>query len=461
MDDLHIITSGLKVAQAGFKTVETNMGNKLNPNYSNQEMTTSTMGPGLNSGINPGNGVKIEGIHRRVNESHIKQETLASSEYHYSETMSHSLTSLEKSVTADLENQLQSRLNGFISQLSGAEFFSTDRTTRLSIIEKAKGLASSFNDVNQQIEQQKENLAKKSKSVVNDINQLCAQIAQDNQKIIEYQSNGTTSNSLYDQRDATVRELSTLLEMDLHRDAKGQYNISLKDGKQLVDGNVARKLELTPLPHGGQTVKLHYSHTSDAINPACGGQLGAINDLAFETLSDLQKNIQTIAKTLADKFNQQLQAGYDLNGNKGEPLFKFLNNDPQGKILQVEEITPDQLAFSADATLPNDNGNIKELENCLILNKEVRINTMNEMTIRETLDAVINQFTVRVAGHQEVTQSAKTNLEEIYQIRTSLSGVDENEQYKKLMEFTQHYQAMMKLILSYKEMFDSLLAAIR
>ncbi len=224
---------------------------------------------------------------------------------------------------------------------------------------------------------------------------------------------------------------------------------------------MARKLELTPLPQGGQTVKLHYSHTSDAINLACGGQLGAINDLAFETLSDLQKNIQTIAQTLADKFNQQLQEGYDLNGNKGEPLFKFLNNDPQGKILQVEDISPDQLAFSADATLPNDNGHIKELKNCLVLNKEILIGNMEEMTIRETLYAVINQFTVRVAGHQEVTQSAKKNLEEIYQIRTSLSGVDENEQYKKLMEFTQHYQAMMKLILSYKEMFDSLLAAMR
>ncbi|WP_039906930.1 flagellar hook-associated protein FlgK [Candidatus Regiella insecticola] len=461
MGDLHIITSGLKVAQAGLKTVETNMGNKLNSNYSNQEMTISTTGPGLNSGINPGNGAKIEGIYRRVNESHIKQESQTSSEYHYSETMSDSLTSLEKSVTVNLKNRLQLKLNDFVVQLSEAELHSTDKTTRLSVIEKAKGLASTFNDFNQQINQQKENLAEKSKSVVNDINQLCAQIAQANQKIIEYQSNGTTNNSLCDQRDATVRELSTLLEMDLHRDAKGQYNISLKDGKQLVDGNMARKLELTPLPQGGQTVKLHYSHTSDAINPACGGQLGAINDLAFETLSDLQKNIQTIAQTLADKFNQQLQAGYDLNGNKGEPLFKFFNNDPQGKILQVEQITPDQLAFSADATLPNDNGNIKELENCLILNKEVRINTMSEMTIRETLDAVINQFTMGVAGHQEVTKLAKMNLEEIYQIRTSLSGVDENEQYAKFMEFTQHYQSMMELISSYKKIFDSLLAAIR
>ncbi len=98
---------------------------------------------------------------------------------------------------------------------------------------------------------------------------------------------------------------------------------------------------------------------------SCGGQLGGINDYELTTLKKLQDSTQEMAKTVADKFNDQLGKGTDFTGAPGQDLFVFNPSDPNG-MLQLSAITAEQLALAA-------HGNLRVITaiylNCSILEK--------------------------------------------------------------------------------------------
>ncbi|MCD3184757.1 flagellar hook-associated protein FlgK, partial [Salmonella enterica subsp. enterica serovar Enteritidis] len=92
-------------------------------------------------------------------------------------------------------------------------------------------------------------------------------------------------------------------------------------------------------------IDLHFAGNSTAINMSCGASLGSINDYEQGLLKQTESIVQGMAELLTTEVNNQLAAGYDLNGATGKALFAFDATNTTG-MLSVTDIKASELGFS-------------------------------------------------------------------------------------------------------------------
>lgn len=455
MSLIEIASSGARAMKAHLDAVMMNMANQENKDYSRQQIETSSLGPGTNSGIRAGDGVSIDGIRRICDQFLVSKEWQAGSEESYDREAMQYLQTLEEifsESSTQSKNSLLARLDAFFNSLINSEEQPDSSINRAEIINQAKVLASRLNYFNQEVNNQKAALANDRKNIVATINNLSTNIANYNQKIIELESTGGNSNTLRDQRDKSVRELSALIEVRVNNANNGSYDISLQNGHPLVTGNTTGEMALTTLPGGGQQIQLKYPGSTSTVNPSCGVQLGAMNDIESNTLIPLQENIQNIAQTIEQKFNAQLQAGYDLNSNQGKPLFHFDSNNPS-RILQITDIKAEELGLSATTGTVSDNGNLKKL----IALKNEKFPALGNITIKEATDSTINDLARKSANYKSQFEISREALNRANRERISANGVDENQEGPHLVEYQNLYNANLKMIMIAGQLFSSVL----
>ncbi|VFS61190.1 flagellar hook-associated protein FlgK [Kluyvera cryocrescens] len=132
--------------------------------------------------------------------------------------------------------------------------------------------------------------------------------------------------------------------------------------------------------NGNSTLTLKFSTSEFSLNPSAGGQLGALYDYETGTLKQMSDSVQGMAEAVANLFNDQLAKGYDLNGNAGKPLFNFDLSNPVG-MLQVNDLTPEELALSGDPNEPGNGDNLKELIE--LKNQKTNIPGLGNMSLNE------------------------------------------------------------------------------
>lgn len=311
--------SGLNAAQSALNTTSNNISNVYTPGF-NREVTMLGESSGKTA------GVRVNNIERQFNHYVAEQLNSARTQSSALEKYAQQVEQID-SLLADREAGLAPLMQNFFSALEDLASAPSDPAARQGVIGNAQTLSAQFRSFDGYLQDMQSNINSEIKDEITQVNNTTQQIAGLNREIaLARARTGEAPNSLLNQRDQMIAELSERMDSRLNIQDGKTYNVSLPNGQPLVTGTNAFKLipvqsETDPQrtvvgyrDGGGNVVTLK----EDVIT---GGSLGGLMRFREETLDKTQNQIGQLAVSLTTAFNEQHKQGVDLNGEQGEDFF--------------------------------------------------------------------------------------------------------------------------------------------
>jgi flagellar hook-associated protein 1 FlgK len=453
MNIINIAYSGLQASQIGMGVTSMNVANMLTPGYTRQSATQSSVGPLGEAGMSAGSGVRVDSIRRVSDQYLVNQIWQSNTKAEYYGMTDQYTSALEKVVGTD-STSLGTGFDDFFSALSSLTTQPESEANRQLLLNQGNALATRFNSMDAFIGSQKEQIHSQRDALVIKVNTLSEQIADYNKKITESEASGGNSNTLRDQRDDLVKELSGVIDVNVTEDANSNYTVALKGGQPLVSGRTAGTLSTDYDTDGNSSLNLSFSKSNFPLSPSVGGEMGALYDYETGTLQDMRDSIRGMAESFATQFNDQLAQGYDLNGDPGQPMFIYDPTSPKG-ILQVTDLQPDQIALSGQPDEPGNGDNLQSLIE--IKNKKVDIPGMGNMSLNEGAAAIVSNIGIASKQTKAELSAAQAVSDQAQVQRDNVSAVNQDEEAINLQTYMQAYQANMKVISTGNQVFSDLL----
>ncbi|WP_227368220.1 flagellar hook-associated protein FlgK [Halomonas sp. M20] len=310
--------SGLNTAQAALQTASSNVSNVFTPGY-NRQLTLV----GENT---VGGGVQVNDVQRQFNKYVATQLNTASGNSAALNAYSNQVSQIDN-LLADRDAGLAPLMQNFFSSLEDLAGAPSDPAARQGVIGTADTLTAQFRSFDSYLDDMQSGINGNIRDEVTQINNTAKQVASLNREIaLAKAKTGEAPNSLLNQRDNMVAELSKRIGVDLVNQDGDSYNLTIGNGQPLVAGRQSFSLEAVSSP-------LDPSRTVVAYRDAGGnlmsldestfekGTLGGLMTFRRETLDKTQNQIGQMALTLASEFNAQHKEGLDLNGDPGEDFF--------------------------------------------------------------------------------------------------------------------------------------------
>lgn len=449
----NIALSGVRAAQVGIATTGQNIANVNTPGFSRlNTQTVSLAGPG---GLNVGGGVEVSSIRRMASEFKNQQLWRATTEQNYYASRQDYLTALESLMSGD-GSSISVGLDQFFAALSETSATPNSIALRQQILAEAGNLAQRFNGLSSNISAQVQALQEQRTAMSSEINGLTDNIAKLNKKIVEIEAVKGDTTALRDHRDSLVKDLSQYSSIRVNEAADGALNVSLSNGQPLVSGISAGQLQITVTATGEQQVDLSFLGTSFPLKQDnFGGAFGGLYDVEYGELRATLDSLHQMADQFAQKINATLVTGFDLAGNPGQALLTY---DPTSttKLLQVNNLAPEELAFSSAA---GETGNNEVLLNLLsIKGQNITLNG-SAVSLNDAYTSLLGQVASNSRQNQADLNSTTTVAQQAQGQRDSVSAVSLDEEAVNLMTYQQAYQANMKVISTANQLFDDMLAA--
>lgn len=310
--------SGLLASRVALDTTGHNIANLNTEGYSRQTAEFAARAPQQVGNYFVGQGVDVVGVQRAYS-----QYLTASL---WSNTSSQQRASTFSDLTGSLNdllggsNNLQTSLDAFYGAVQDASNDPTSTPTRQALLGKAQSLASTFNSLAQQLDQQSKQVNGRIADTVNDINGLAGNIASLNKQIEREVSAGHAPSDLLDKRDQLIKQLSS--DVQVTTSVQGNsINVFAGNGQTLVSGGKSYALSATANPYDATRTEIYSSSGSMISGQLQGGSLGALLDYRGSVLEPAQNQLGRTATAFATAFNAQHRQGMDLNGQLGSDVF--------------------------------------------------------------------------------------------------------------------------------------------
>lgn len=454
MSIINIGYSGANAARIGMNVTALNIANAATAGYSRQRIEQQAIGPMGNQRLFSGNGVEVTNIRRMADQFRIGQVWRANTQTSYFDQGQVYLGALESLLGTETSG-IGDGLDNFFKSLSGASEKPDNQAMRQDVLTEARALATRFNNIQSFLQKQRSDSQLQQRNLTASINSVSGNIAEYNKKIRETEAIGGDTSVLRDQRDELVRELSGYVDVRVQENDKGEYSLMLPSGQPLVSGSDVGQLSMEMDANGQPFLQLSFAGSRYQVDMATGGQFGALHDYQVNTLNGIEQSVLGMAESLANAFNDQLGKGFDLKGNPGKALFDFDPANPNG-MLQVNDLAWDELAFSGDASATGDNKNLLALIG--IKNQTFNIPGIGDATLDSASASLISTVGIKSRQNQTELTAAAALLEDAVTQRDNYSAVDYDEEYVSLTNYTQAYQANMKVIATGDQLFSDLLA---
>ncbi len=365
--------------------------------------------------------------------------------------------------TEDVFNELSGSgfgeaLNEFFASLNDISVNPEDTSARYEAISKAKSVAGRIKQSYSFLSDIKDKTTLGVKDSVDNINRLTDKLAKinDNLKFF-YNSNPDRYNEYLDERDRTLKELSSLVDTKVAFHDDGTVDVSTAKGFALVLQTQSKALSFETDGNNNPVIRWSGTDiTKEFKDGKLGGYIKGIN-----LINDTITKLNNFTTEFATAINNQQQAGFDLNGNPGTALFVDENGGP---IVDASNITvgfedPELIAASSDATFPDSNNeNIK----AMIALEDTKIAGLGDKTFSEYYTSEIvtpigteaNRTENMIATTTEIRDSLEQQLNEI-------SAVNTDEEFINLTKFQRAYQASAKVVSVTDELIQTVLNMVQ
>lgn len=320
---LDIAVSGLSAYQQALNTTSNNISNATTAGYSVEKAQFGTQPELYTAGGFVGQGVTVNTISRQYNEF-LNNQVLSSNSAYQSSNTYYTMAAQIDNMIADKNAGLSSAMTSFFNSVSNVANAPTSLPTRQVMLTDANNLTNQFNsiagtfsDLNNQV----------NGNLTNSVTQLknaASSIALLNSQIVAASNNGNqlTPNTLMDQRDQLLNQISQLTNISLVNQNDGSVNVYFGQGQPLVLGSTSNNLTVQSSPTDSSQLQI-ISNGQNVSNQIVGGSIAGYLQFQSQVLVPAQQQLGLIATGLATEVNNMQANGTDLTGSAGQAMFSL------------------------------------------------------------------------------------------------------------------------------------------
>jgi len=431
--------SGALAAQIALAASSQNIANLQTRGYTRQSALLMSIGPDA-SGRSAGNGVQVTSLLRFSDNYKTQAMWRANSELGmYSQSQPY-LNQLE-SVMGDDSASLSAGIDDFFKAINAVAGDPGSTPLRQQVLTAANLMAERFNGLNNVFNTQLTSVRQQRSALVDSANVDIATIARLNQQISETQASGVSASSLIDARDQAIDDLSSKMALEVSDNGDGTRDVSLKSGQALVIGSKHGTLKAAATADSPQAFSITFANSTFTLDASkMGGQMGGLTQFEQNTLLPMQKDVE---------------AGAAPNG---VPLFVFTPGNGSNMLKTVEGFKAEDLAFSSDGQ-PGDTGNLQKL--AAIKSQSITLPGIGSVLLSDADTQMLGKLAVDSKINKAAYKTTDTVRVQAISDWQSTSGVNEDEEAVKLVEFQRMYQANMQVISIANSLFDATLAMMQ
>jgi flagellar hook-associated protein 1 FlgK len=307
---LAIGRSALNASQVAIQVTGNNFANASTPGYSRQIVSLVPGGDqNMGGGLFIGRGVGVGGINRSVNAGLQSRLWNGYSQEAATGAGQQFLSGLESITNALGDNNLSDAFSQFFSSWSDLATSPNREGARALVVNQGQSLAGQIKNMRSQLLDTRTQLDQTITDGVSQANTLLTQIAAINVSIVSDEGGTGSSNSLRDQRDQLVSQLSQLMDVSVSAQPSGAYDV-LIGSTPVVLGGQSRGLQVDRVANGSSTditVHVVQDGTQLAIQ---GGVVGGLLAQRSGTLSNTIDKLDLVASQLIFQVNRIHSTGY-------------------------------------------------------------------------------------------------------------------------------------------------------
>jgi flagellar hook-associated protein 1 FlgK len=421
---LETALSGLEADQAAIDTTGQNITNASTPGYSREEVDLET-NPSLvipaesdttGDGAQIGTGVDITQITRVRNQfldvQYRAQNTLLGA----ATTNQTELTQAQAAFNEPSSSGISAQLQTFWSDWNAVANAPNSQAATTSLVDDATTLTQSFNRLSSQLTTVQNQASAQYASITGSggaIASDAAQIAQLNSAISNAQAAGQSPNTLEDQRDSLLDDLSQYGQLSVTPQSNGMVNVSFGDAA-------------SPLISGATVT------WPQTLTAATGGQLGALLTLASSggPVGQALTSLNTVANDLATSVNGLSTTTPFFSGTTAANL--------------AVAVTPSQVQTSS--TSDPGSGDVA-----------LAIAGLQGGSADQAYASLVDQIGTAVANANTQQTNSQALVTAVGNQRQSVSGVSLDQEMTNLMSFQQGYDASARAMTTLDAMLQTLI----
>jgi flagellar hook-associated protein 1 FlgK len=422
---LQTALSGLEAAQAAINTSGENISNANTPGYTRQTVQTVATSP-LNipalsqrgGGTQLGTGVSITDITRIRNQFLDVQYRAQNSATSNANSNASELGQVQTAVNEPSSSGLQSVMSKYWSAWSSLANAPTSAAAQQAVVDAGQTLAATFNAVSSQIQTVQSQAAQQYATLTGangQVAQDAQQIATLNTQISQATQAGISPNTLLDQRDKLLDDLSSLAQISVSTGSNGAVTVNFGDAA-------------SPLV-SGTTVTWPQTLTS-----ASGGQLGSLLNMSSSTgpIGQYLSSLDSVASQVISSVNAL------------QPSSPFFSGTTAGTIAVSATAATVQTSSSSTSGADLAQG-IANLAN-------------------GAPDQAYAAFVANVGSGVQAAQSTQSTqqavLTAVSNQRQSVSGVSLDEEMTNLIQYQQAYQASARVMNAIDSTLNTLINSV-
>jgi flagellar hook-associated protein 1 FlgK len=315
---LRAAQSGLLANQTALNIVSQNVANVNTVGYSRkiiQQESVVLAGQGAGVAISDFTRVVDKGLLKSIRQELGELNNVSVQEGYYQR--------LQETFGSPGDNTSISHILQELKEAAELLAVSPDRILEQSeLVRQAQLAVEKFADMSRTIQDLRLQADQQITAVVNEMNQLTADIDQLNDDIIRFGSTGNDTTDLEDQRDNKIDRLSELVDIRFFSRNDGDVVVFTSSGLTLVDTipptithSAAAAMSSTSTVASGQIDGIYVGERlaiNDLTTQARGGQLAGLLDMRDDVLPNLQAQLDELAAQLRDQMN--------LIHNRGTPF---------------------------------------------------------------------------------------------------------------------------------------------
>ncbi len=331
---LSTAVSGLQAFQRNLVTIGNNISNVNTEGYSRQSVELSARAPNAASGGFIGTGVDVTAIRRVYDQFLVDQVVSRNSAFNQLDTLQTMASGIDELLAND-DVGLNPAVQKFFNAMQDVANNPTSIPARQVLISEAVTLSERFQSFDQRFESLNDSVNNQLTVTTAEVSSIASSIAELNKNIVLQRSlaGGQSPNSLLDQRDRLVNQLSELVSVNTNETSDGSLSVFIGNGQTLVLGGEARTLSTTPNEFDLSRLDVSFDTgtVSFSINGQLnGGKIGGLLAFRENVLDPVQDSMGRIAIGLTSSINVQHQLGDDINGNPGGLFFNdIISTSPE------------------------------------------------------------------------------------------------------------------------------------
>ncbi len=475
---MNIARGALQANQIAMEVVSHNIANVSTPGYTRQSAVLESESPVSMSPLKIGMGVRVDSVAQASDPyttREIQQNTSSLNEY---QTEASVLSRLESLFNETGNATLSNAMNDFWNSWQDVANNPGGTVERTALLEKAGILTQKFNSLSSDLTQTGKDMNTNLQMGIEKVNGVTRKIADLNERIVAAEADQTSANDLRDQRNSLLEELSRWVGNVSVEQGNGSVTVFTQGGNLLVDGNKHWDLQ-----QSGNNIYWN-NVPSDISKNLTGGQIGGWLDIRDEIAPQYQANLDELAGTLIRQVNALHSTGYTLSGQTGKNFFDNSqvpvsgdNTGASGYIQLSTDVLDNPANIAAGSTPPAALGDSSPGDNENAL-KILALQTDDSIQIRKwtisnrggstsssiETTSMDDYYRTLVGEIGTTTEAAKENqsfvqsmLENLQNVRDSVSGVNLDEEMTQLLQIQRAYEANSKIITIADEMLQSLL----